>query len=229
MTKEMITICTLSKGRLKMQAEQVFKKNKLKIIQKSERSLIGTIKGYPMVRVLYMNATEILEALGKNIGDIGISGKDLWRESEPSIQSKISLAKEYNWGKSDLVVAVDNNWVDCINPTDLEDISYEFFQKHKRLMRCATKFKNLTNEWMSSRGITQYDLVTSLGATENSVEISKADFITDLSSSGETLRQNNLKIIDDGVILKSSACLFAAKNSLKNKEVKKILKLLIQN
>ena len=128
MTKEIITILTLSKGRLKIQAEQVFKKNKLKIIQKSERSLIGTIKGYPAVRVLYMNATEILEALGKGIGDIGISGKDLWRESEPSIQSKISLAKEYNWGKSDLVVAVDNNWVDCINPTDLEDISYEFFQ-----------------------------------------------------------------------------------------------------
>ena len=95
-------------------------------------------------------------------------------------------------------------------------------------MRCATKFKNLTNEWMSSRGITQYDLVTSLGATENSVEISKADFITDLSSSGETLRQNNLKVIDDGITLKSSACLFAAKNSLKNKEVKKILKLLIK-
>ena len=65
MTKEIITILTLSKGRLKMQAEQVFKKNKLKIIQKSERSLIGTIKGYPMVRVLYMNASEILEALGK--------------------------------------------------------------------------------------------------------------------------------------------------------------------
>ena len=81
---------------------------------------------------------------------------------------------------------------------------------------------------MSSRGITQYDLVTSLGATENSVEISKADFITDLSSSGETLRQNNLKVIDDGIILKSSACLFAGKNSLKNKEVKKILKLLIK-
>ena len=66
-----------------------------------------------------MNAAEIVEALGKNIGDIGISGKDLWLESEPSIQSKISLVKEYNWGKSDLVVAVDNAWLDCINPTDL--------------------------------------------------------------------------------------------------------------
>ena len=125
----MINILTLSKGRMKSEAERVFKKNKLKIIQQSERSLIGAIKGYPSIRVLYMNATEIIEALGKGIGDIGISGKDLWRESEPSIQSKISLAKEYNWGKSDLVVAVDNAWLDCVNPTDLEDISYEFYQK----------------------------------------------------------------------------------------------------
>ena len=152
MTKETITILNLSKGRMKAESEKVFRKSKLKIIQKSERSLIGYIKGYPNIRVLYMNATEIIEALGKGIGDIGISGKDLWRESEQSIQSNIALAKEYNWGKSDLVVAVDNMWLDCVNPTDLEDISYEFYQKKKRLMRCATKFKNLAHAWFNSKG-----------------------------------------------------------------------------
>ena len=93
MNKEIINILTLSKGRMKAKAEQVFKKNKLKITQESERSLIGFIKGYPNIRVLYMNANEIIEALGKGIGDIGISGKDLWRESEQSIQSNIGLAK----------------------------------------------------------------------------------------------------------------------------------------
>ena len=98
MTKEIITILTLSKGRMKTEAEKVFKKSKLKIVRESERSLIGSIKGYPNIRILYMNATEIVEALGKGIGDIGISGKDLWRESEQSIQSNIALAKEYNWG-----------------------------------------------------------------------------------------------------------------------------------
>ena len=115
------------------------RKSKLKIIQKSERSLIGYIKGYPNIRVLYMNATEIIEALGKGIGDIGISGKDLWRESEQSIQSNISLAKEYNWGKSDLVVAVDNMWLDCVNPTDLEDISYEFLSEEEKINALCNK------------------------------------------------------------------------------------------
>ena len=227
MTKEMITILTLSKGRMKAEAERVFKKNQLRIIRESERSLNGFIRGYSNIQILYMNATEIIEALGKGIGDIGISGKDLWRESEQSIQSNISLAKEYNWGKSDLVVAVDNMWLDCVNPTDLEDISYEFYQKKKRLMRCATKFKNLAHGWFNSKGITQYELITSLGATEGANKLGTADLIVDLSSTGETLKQNNLKIID--TILSSSACLFYSKKSIKKKGVKNILKLLSRN
>ena len=221
--KETITILTLSKGRMKAEAEKVFKKKKLKIIRESERSLIGSIKGYPNIRVLYMNATEIVEALGKGIGDIGISGKDLWLESDQSIQSNIALAKQYNWGRSDVIVAVDTMWIDCVNPTDLEDISYEFYQKKKRLMRCATKFKNLAHGWFNSKGITQYELISSLGATEAANKLT-ADLIVDLSTTGETLRQNNLKVID--TILSSSACLFYAKKSIKKKGVKKILKLL---
>ena len=223
MIKETITILTLSKGRMKAEAEKIFKKKKLKIIRESERSLIGSIKGYPNIRVLYMNATEIVEALGKGIGDIGISGKDLWLESDQSIQSKIVLAKQYNWGRSDLIVAVDTIWIDCVNPTDLEDISYEFYRKKKRLMRCATKFKNLAHGWFNSKGITQYELISSLGATEAANKLT-ADLIVDLSTTGDTLRQNNLKVID--TILSSSACLFYAKKSIKKKGVKKILKLL---
>ena len=224
--KETITILTLSKGRMKAEAEKVFKKKKLKIIRDSERSLIGSIKGYPNIRVLYMNATEIVEALGKGIGDIGISGKDLWLESDQSIQSNIALAKQYNWGRSDLIVAVDTMWIDCVNPTDLEDISYEFYQKKKRLMRCATKFKNLAHGWFNSKGITQYELISSLGATEAANKLT-ADLIVDLSTTGETLRQNNLKVISS--ILSSSACLFYSKKSIKKKGLKKILKLLSKN
>ena len=226
MMKETITILTLSKGRMKAEVEKVFKKKKLKIIRERERSLIGSIKGYPNIRVLYMNATEIVEALGKGIGDIGISGKDLWLESDQSIQSNIALAKQYNWGRSDLIVAVDTMWIACVNPTDLEDISYEFYQKKKRLMRCATKFKNLAHGWFNSKGITQYELISSLGATEAANKLT-ADLIVDLSTTGETLRQNNLKVID--TILSSSACLFYSKKSIKKKGLKKILKLLSKN
>ena len=223
MIKETINILIQSKGRMASDVEKVFKKNKLKIVKQNERSLVGSIKGYPSVKILFMNTSEICEALA-NIGDIGISGKDLWKESEPSIQSKISLAKEYSFGESSLIVAVDKFWCDCVNSADLEDISYEFYQKKKRLMRVATKFKNLTREWFASKGITQYEVISSKGATEGTIAAGVADMCTDLSSTGETLRQNNLKPIE--TILKSSACLFYSKKSLKKQGVKKIIKLL---
>ena len=224
MKQETINILTLSKGRMKFDAEKVFKKNKLKIVKQNEKSLIGIVKGYPHIKVLYMNASEIIEALGKNVGDIGISGKDLWLESDPSIQSKISVAKEYKWGRSELVAAVDNMWLDCVNSQDLEDISYEFYKKKGRLMRCSTKFKNLSRSWFNSKGITQYELIESKGATEGANQLGISDMCIDLSSTGETLRQNNLKVVE--TILKSTACLFYSKKSLKKKGVKKIIKLL---
>ena len=175
MRNELINIATLSKGRLKDRADEVFKKNGIKIISKGKRSLIGSIKGFPTVRVMYMNSTEIVEALGKGVCVIGITGKDLWRESEPNIQSKVSLVKEYKWGKSDLVVAVPTAWVDCVNSADLEEISFEFYKKRKRLMRVATKFKNLSMDWFNEKGITQYEIISSQGATENSHLIGKSD------------------------------------------------------
>ena len=133
MKKDIINIAIVNKGRLKIRSENVFKKAKLKILTKSDRSLVASVKGYPSLRVMYMNATEIVEALGTGVCDIGISGKDLWRESEVSIQSKIFLIKQYEWAKSDLVVAVSTSWLDCVNPTDLEEISFEFFNKKKDL------------------------------------------------------------------------------------------------
>ena len=224
MKKETINILIQSKGRMAPYVEKIFKKNKLKIKKQSERSLIGTVKGQPSIRIIYMNTSEIIENLSKNVGDIGISGKDLFYESEPNIQSKVSIAKEYNWGKSDLCVFIDQNWRDCINSADLEDISYEFYNKKKRLMRCATKFKNLTREWFNSKGITQYELINVKGAIEGTLASNISDMCTDLSTTGETARQNNLKSID--VVLKSSACLFYSKKSIKKKGVKKILGIL---
>lgn len=222
MKKQTINILIQAKGRMANQVEKLFKKNKLKILKKGKRTLEATIKGHPQLRVLYMNTSEIIPSLARNTGDIGISGKDLWKESEPNIQSKVSIAKEYKWGLSNLVVCVDTNWIDCINSADLEDISYEFYKKKKRLMRCSTKFQNLTRKWFTSKGITQYELIPSKGATEVANKLGVSDICTDLSSTGETLRQNNLKVID--TILKSSACLFYSKKSLKKKGVSKIIK-----
>ena len=118
MKNEIINIATLSKGRLKAQAEKVFKKNGLKIISKSERSLIGSSNGFSNVRVMYMNATEIIEALGKGVCAIGISGKDLWREAilEPVV-GRIIMFPAWLWHSveentsNDIRISVSFNFI----------------------------------------------------------------------------------------------------------------------
>ena len=174
----------------------------------------------------YLGRSEIVNIMNKIQKHVIVVLDGAYAEyvNKDDYDNGFSLVKEFEWGKSDLVVAVPTTWIDCVNSADLEEISFEFYKKKKRLMRVATKFPNLTSSWLNSRGITQYELISSLGATENSHIIGKSDLIVDLSSTGETLRQNNLKTIE--VILKSSACLFTSKKLKNKKKVKKIVKLL---
>ena len=171
-----------------------------------------------------MNAKEIVNSLGTGVCDIAITGIDLWKESEPNIQSKIRMVKKYDFAKAELSVCVPQIWLDCVNTADLEEISYEFYNKKKRLMRVATGFKNLAREWFNSKGITQYEIIDAQSGVELYPWISKSDICVDLVSTGFTLRQNRLKQIAS--IIKSSAALFVNKNSMKKKGVKKVLKLL---
>ena len=78
-------------------------------------------------------------------------------------------------------------------------------------MRVATKYPNLTNNFLISKGVTQYKLIPSLGATETYPFIGSSEIITDITSTGKTLADNNLRVLKDGLILSSRACLFIAK------------------
>ena len=227
MKDKFVNIGLINKGRMAPFVKAIFRKKKIKILSKrGGRDLFGKIQGYPNLRIMKMSAKEILNNLAAGVLDFGWSGADIFFESEPNIQSKISIFKKYDWGKSSLIVAAPNHWVDLANVTDLEEISWIFFNKKKRLMRVATKFPNLTSSWLNSRGITQYELIASESSTETCPFNGKSDIISELVSSGETLRQNNLKIIISSVILKSSGSLICNKKSLKKKEVRKAIKLI---
>ena len=223
MKNNLVSYGYISKGRMKDGVDALFKKKNLKISSR-DRQLFGHLKKYPNVRINYMNAKEIVNSLGTGVCDIAITGIDLWKESEPSIQSKIRMVKKYDFAKAELSVCVPQIWLDCVNTADLEEISYEFYNKKKRLMRVATGFKNLTREWFNSKGITQYEIIDAQSGVELYPWISKSDICVDLVSTGFTLRQNRLKQIAS--IIKSSAALFVNKNSMKKKGVKKLLKLL---
>ena len=169
-----------------------------------------------------MHAREIIERLGDGSLDIGFSGFDLLKESEINIQNKISVVKKLNFGNANLVVAIPDPWIDVQTIADLEEIAFEFRDKKKKRLRVATKYPNLTREFLFSKGVTQFRLVDSLGATEAYPFTGSSELITDISSSGETLRANNLRILKDGEILKSQACIFTSKKNSKKKGIKKL-------
>ncbi|MDA9687548.1 ATP phosphoribosyltransferase [Candidatus Pelagibacter sp.] len=226
----MINIGIPSKGRLRKDILKIFKKNKFNLIsERGERDLLGSIKSFLNVKILYLHAREIVERLGDGSLDLGFSGYDLLKESEINIQKKINVVKKYNFGKATLVVAIPDPWIDVQTVADLEEIAFEFKDKKKKRLRVATKYPNLTREFLFSKGVTQFKIVGSLGATEAYPFTGSSEIITDITSTGETLRANNLRVLNDGVILKSEACMMISKTATKSNVLNKIVKLLSKN
>ena len=225
--KNIINIGIPSKGRLKKDVLNIFNKKKLKLItERGERDLIGSVKNKSNIKILYLHAREIIERLGDGSLDLGFSGFDLLKESEINTQKKINVVKKYEFGKANLVVAIPDPWIDVQTITDLEEIAFEFRDKKKKRLRVATKYPNLTREFLFSKGVTQFRLVDSLGATEAYPFTGSAELITDITSTGETLKANNLRILKDGEILKSEACLLTSKKNVKKKRLNNLIKLL---
>ena len=228
--KNKINIGVPAKGRLRKFVLNIFKKNKLKLISKrGERDLFGSIQGKRNIQIIYLHAREIIERLADKSLDMGFSGLDLLKESEINIQKNIKVFKNYPYGQATLVVACPINWIDVFSCADLEEVAFEFKDKKKKRLRVATKYPNLTREFLFSKGVTQFKLVGSLGATEAYPFTGSSEIITDITSTGETLKANNLRILKDGEILKSEACMMISKSSLKKPEVKKLVKLLSKN
>ena len=210
--KNLITIGLPSKGRLKEKAVAFFDNRGLKILQSGkERNYFATIENKPNIKIIYLHAKEIIQRLGDGTIDIGISGLDLLNESEKNLQDKINIKKKLDFGNANLVVAVPDDWIDVQTIADLEEVAFDIRSKRNTRLRVATKYPNLTNNFLFSKGVTQYKLISSLGATETYPFLGSSEIITDITSTGKTLEDNNLRVLKDGLILKSTACLFIAK------------------
>jgi len=225
MSKNIINIGLPSKGRLKKDTLKVFMKRKLNIIS-NDRGLFGYIKKIPYIKIIYLHARECIEQLSLGNIDLGFSGLDLLRESETNIQNNISVEKKFNYGQANLVLAIPDLWIDVQTLLDLDEVAYEFKRKKKKLLRVASKYPNLTRTFLYSKGVTQFQLVQSLGSTEVSPFTGTAEIISDITSTGATLKANNLRVLKDGEILRSQCCLMSSKLSKKKKGIRKILNLL---
>ena len=210
--KNVITIGLPSKGRLKDKAISFFEEKGFKILQSNkERNYFATIENRPNLKIIYLHAKEIIQRMGDGTLDLGISGLDLLNESEKNLRDKIVIKKKLNFGKANLVVAVPDDWIDVQTIADLEEVSFDIRSKRNTRLRVATKYPNLTNDFLLSKGITQYKLIPSLGATETYPFTGSSEIITDITSTGKTLADNNLRVLKDGQILISTACLFVSK------------------
>ncbi len=210
--KNLITIGLPSKGRLKESSISFLDKNNLKLTTNGgERNYFAEVKNFPNIKIIYLHAKEIIQRIGDDTLDIGISGLDLLNESAANLRQKIEIKKKLDFGLANVVIAVPDDWIDVQTLADLEEVSFDFRDKKNTRLRVATKYPNLTNTFLVSKGITQYKIIPSLGATETYPFIGSSEIITDITSSGKTLKDNNLRILKDGLILKSQACLFYSK------------------
>ena len=227
MKQDTINIGLPSKGRLKKNTISILKKNGLKIFsERGERDLFGKIKKYPNLKIIFLHARECIEALSIGTIDLSISGVDLLEESEINIRNKIKILKKYEFGKATLVLAIPDQWIDVQTLLDLDEVADEFKKKKKRFLRVSTKYENLTRKFLYSKGVTQFQIVKSLGSTEVAPFTGTAEIISDITSTGATLKANNLRILKDGEILKSQACLMQSKLSIKKKGIKNIIRVL---
>ena len=209
-----LVLAVPAKGRLQENAEAFFARSGLTLIKpRGARDYRGAIAGLNGVEVAYLSASEITSQLAAGAVHLGITGEDLVREMIPDADSKVVLIEGLGFGFATVVVAVPQAWIDVRTMADLDDVGTSFRHTHGRKMRVATKYINLTRDFFSRHGIVDYRIVESSGATEGAPAAGSAELIVDITTSGATLAANGLKIVEDGIILRSQANLVAARGA----------------
>ncbi len=209
---EKITIAVPSKGRMMEQAEGLFQRAGYTLKRTgSARGYMGLIEGLENAEVAFLSSGEIAHALRAGSVDIGVTGEDLLRESIVDVEASLDIVLRLGFGPADVIVAVPECWLDVATMNDLDEVSVAFYARHNRRLRVATKYIGLTRRFFAEKGVTGYRIVESLGATEGAPAAGTAEVIVDITTTGSTLRANQLKILDDGVILKSEAVLACRK------------------
>jgi ATP phosphoribosyltransferase len=209
---ERLVLGVPSKGRLMESTLETFEQAGLSIRRNgSERGYAGTLEAVENVDVAFLSASEIAFYLKNGRVHLGVTGEDLVRENISNLEGRAAILRPLGFGHANVVVAVPACWIDVNAMADIERIAADFNRVHGRHLRVATKYMNLTRRFFAQRGVWRYRIVESLGATEGTPAAGTAEIVVDISSSGATLAANHLKVLTDGLILASQACLVASK------------------
>ena len=195
-----------SKGRLMENCASMLTEAGLTIANSgSARGYKGAIANFPDVEINFVSSSEIAQLLKNGTAHLGITGEDLLREAIPDWEERVTLLRPCGFGYADVVVAVPAWWIDVRRMADLEELAMSFQRRHGRRIRVATKYMNLTQRFFARHGVSSYRTVESLGATEGAPAAQLAELVVDITTTGATLRANDLRVLNDGVILRSQA------------------------
>jgi ATP phosphoribosyltransferase len=201
-----------SKGRLMEQCAEMLAGAGLTVRRSgSARGYKAEIDGLADVEVNFVSSSEIAQHLKSGTAHMGVTGEDLLRETIADCDERVAFLKPCGFGRADVVAAVPACWIDVRRMADLEEMAAGFRRLHGRRVRVATKYMNVTRRFFSARGVTGYRIVESFGATEGAPAAGLAELIVDITTTGATLRSNGLRVLDDGLILKSQANLVSSK------------------
>jgi ATP phosphoribosyltransferase len=207
-----LSLAVPSKGRLQDQAAELFARAGLTLRKVGhERGYRGALESLDGVEIVYLSSAEIVHQLKAGRVQLGITGEDLIRETLPDVDAAVDFLAPLGFGRADVVVAVPDCWIDVAGMEDLEDVAAQFARAHGRRLRVATKYMNLTRRFFAAHGVASYRIVESVGATEGTPAAGTAELIVDITTTGTTLRANHLKVLEDGLILRSQAHLMASR------------------
>ncbi len=210
----MLKLGVPSKGRLMDKTFQWFGQRGVTLRKSgSDREYAGAVDGIDGVELVLLSAGEIPRELAAGNIHLGVTGSDLVREKLANWDSRVTELAPMGFGGADLIIAVPQLWVDVDTLDDLDAAAAAFREQHGFRLRIATKYHRLVREFLRDHGVADYQLVDSQGATEGTVKNETAEAIADITSTGETLRANGLKILDDGLIHASQATLFRGRRA----------------
>ncbi len=213
-----------SKGRLMEKSFAWFEKRDIKLSRAgSDREYAGKVDGIDGVTLVLLSAGEVPRELASGRIHLGVTGTDLVHEKLPRWEQQVEQIATLGFGQADLVIATPACWVDVDTLDDLDAVAAAFRRHHGHRLRIATKYHRLVREFLTNSGVADYALVDSQGATEGTVMNETAEAIADITSTGETLRANHLKILSDGLVLRSQATLWRSRVAAYDVADKKVL------
>ncbi len=208
----MIRLGVPSKGRLMEKTFDWFADRGVRLTRTGgDREYAGAVEGFNGVSLVLLSAGEVPRELAAGRLNLGVTGRDLIEERLPLWEQQVEPLAEMGFGHADLILAVPRAWVDVETTDDLDAVAAQFRTVHGHRLRVATKYHRLLRDFLRERGVADYAIVDSQGATEGTVANGTAEAIADITSTGETLRANHLKILVDGLVLKSQATLWRSR------------------